>query len=369
MFPYLAPTPPALARLMETGSPLHIVFGMWSATIEHPWLTLRWVSAMLMCCFIVYSIVFHYYMAIKEPPGSVTHGLSDALGERRIGPGSEAWWIRHRDRACKESILSSRSEGKLSIINLDRRGESFDAKEMESIQDGDDLWVNVKMCHKCPRIPLWKALACLPPELRQVEKEIRQRKSEEAKGATNGGKKSGRKNSMHQRRTTEEQRDQHHINDVSTQGDTFEDIQAWLGSEANTLVPPPKPERTHHCSVCDTCSLKFDHHCPWLNQCVGIGNERYFVMFMVWLAIGCLVVILTGWRVVAQTLSFKSWPYRYVPRLFPLLTYAICAVMGLGVGVMSVWQLLIVGWGETSVENSDNSESFLPRNALRMSRY
>ncbi|XP_059407067.1 palmitoyltransferase ZDHHC15A isoform X2 [Carassius carassius] len=54
-----------------------------------------------------------------------------------------------------------------------------------------------------------------------------------------------------------------------------------------------KPDRCHHCSVCQMCVLKMDHHCPWLNNCIGFSNYKFFLLFLLYSLLYCLLIIAT----------------------------------------------------------------------------
>ncbi|XP_030397967.1 palmitoyltransferase ZDHHC3-like isoform X5 [Gopherus evgoodei] len=68
-----------------------------------------------------------------------------------------------------------------------------------------------------------------------------------------------------------------------------------------------RPPRAHHCRICHRCIRRMDHHCPWINNCVGELNQKYFIQFLFYTGLASLYamgLVLTTWL----------WP---VDRSFP----------------------------------------------------
>eukprot|EP00927_Polykrikos_kofoidii_P082435 TRINITY_DN81_c1_g1_i1.p1 TRINITY_DN81_c1_g1~~TRINITY_DN81_c1_g1_i1.p1 ORF type:complete len:360 (+),score=30.31 TRINITY_DN81_c1_g1_i1:137-1216(+) len=69
-----------------------------------------------------------------------------------------------------------------------------------------------------------------------------------------------------------------------------------------------KPDRCHHCRVCQTCILKMDHHCPWIYNCVGFRNHKYFFLLLLYTTIDTHLITWTMMRTV-QTAVDSTVPF------------------------------------------------------------
>mmetsp|Transcript_43482 Transcript_43482/g.102115 ORF Transcript_43482/g.102115 Transcript_43482/m.102115 type:complete len:342 (-) Transcript_43482:357-1382(-) len=113
-----------------------------------------------------------------------------------------------------------------------------------------------------------------------------------------------------------------------------------------------KPERCHHCSDCNSCTLKMDHHCPWVNNCVGFRNYKFFYLLLLYGTVTELLTIaLLIYSLLEKDGKFKPWDYA------SMATIALVGLFAIGTVGLAVFHTSLLLVNQTTIEQLQSVSS------------
>merc|ERR1719161_1516503 len=113
-----------------------------------------------------------------------------------------------------------------------------------------------------------------------------------------------------------------------------------------------KPDRCHHCRVCRQCILKMDHHCPWIYNCVGFANHKWFFLLLLYTSIATNIVVWTMLDSVQISLEAKV---PFITMFMLIFGETLAAFLGIIVTVFFLFHCWLMMRAMTTIEFCEKS--------------
>jgi palmitoyltransferase len=109
-----------------------------------------------------------------------------------------------------------------------------------------------------------------------------------------------------------------------------------------------KAPRSHHCRVCRRCVLRMDHHCLWINNCVGHRNYKAFVLLVFYATSASIYSSVITASCILQAESDSS--LRVPQKIFNITFGVVVIGLSLTLGTFLGWHVYLMTHNMTTIE-------------------